>query len=485
MKFFMNRYTKKKTKIVATIGPASESEEVLEKMIKSGLNVARFNFSHGEYSWHKKIMARVKKVAKRLDVNVAIMADLQGPRIRVAVPENIDAGKNEKIRVCESGFCSENVIKKGKDKTIFLDKKNIIKKLKKGQEILIEDGLIKLQVIKNDKECYAKVVDGGVIKNHKGVNIPGADLDIDVITPKDKKDLKFILENEVDFIALSFVKNGDDIKRLRKIIRQKNKDNLKNPQIIAKIERREAIDNLDEIIEETDGIMVARGDLGIEMDQSKIIILQKEIISKSIKGVKPVIVATQMLNSMIENPRPTRAEIGDVTNAVIDHVDAVMLSGESANGKYPAESVATMKEIIERTEESVYDDIYNSLEYKIKSEYPIVVRSAYELAKSFDVEAICAISISGFTARLISHFRPEQQILIITNNQKTYNQLALCWGVDCYFLKKEKDLSKFIDKLVEKAKNDKKLKKDDKIVVIVGRSENGEKIRLIGVKKVK
>ena len=481
----MNRYTKKKTKIVATIGPASESEEVLEKMIKSGLNVARFNFSHGEYSWHKKIMARVKKVAKRLDVNVAIMADLQGPRIRVAVPENIDAGKNEKIRVCESGFCSENVIKKGKDKTIFLDKKNIIKKLKKGQEILIEDGLIKLQVIKNDKECYAKVVDGGVIKNHKGVNIPGADLDIDVITPKDKKDLKFILENEVDFIALSFVKNGDDIKRLRKIIRQKNKDNLKNPQIIAKIERREAIDNLDEIIEETDGIMVARGDLGIEMDQSKIIILQKEIISKSIKGVKPVIVATQMLNSMIENPRPTRAEIGDVTNAVIDHVDAVMLSGESANGKYPAESVATMKEIIERTEESVYDDIYNSLEYKIKSEYPIVVRSAYELAKSFDVEAICAISISGFTARLISHFRPEQQILIITNNQKTYNQLALCWGVDCYFLKKEKDLSKFIDKLVEKAKNDKKLKKDDKIVVIVGRSENGEKIRLIGVKKVK
>ena len=481
----MNRYTKKKTKIVATIGPASESEEVLEKMIKSGLNVARFNFSHGEYSWHKKIMTRVRKVAKRLDVNVAIMADLQGPRIRVAVPENIDAGKNEKIRVCESGFCSENVIKKGKDKTIFLDKKNIIKKLKKGQEILIEDGLIKLQVIKNDKECYAEVVDGGVIKNHKGVNIPGADLDIDVITPKDKKDLKFILENEVDFIALSFVKNGDDIKRLRKIIRQKNKDDLKNPQIIAKIERREAIDNLDEIIEETDGIMVARGDLGIEMDQSKIIILQKEIISKSIKGVKPVIVATQMLNSMIENPRPTRAEIGDVTNAVIDHVDAVMLSGESANGKYPAESVATMKEIIERTEESVYDDIYNSLEYKIKSEYPIVVRSAYELAKSFDVEAICAISISGFTARLISHFRPEQQILIITNNQKTYNQLALCWGVDCYFLKKEKDLSKFIDKLVEKAKNDKKLKKGDKIVVIVGRSENGEKIRLIGVKKVK
>ncbi len=479
----MNKYTKKRTKIVATIGPASESEANLTKMIKEGLNVARFNFSHGEYEWHEKIMKRVRKVSQELGVNVGILADLQGPRIRVVVADDLIIKRGDEVRVCESGFCSRKDMKNGKEKVIFLDKKNIIKKLKKGQEILIEDGLIKLKVVKNDKKCLAKVANGGTIKNRKGVNIPGADLDIDVITAKDKRDLDFILKNDVDFVALSFVKNGDDIKRLRSMIEKKAKGRC--PRIVAKIERREAIDNLDEIINETDAVMVARGDLGIEMDESKIIILQKEIISKSIKLVKPVIVATQMLDSMIENPRPTRAEISDVTNAVIDHADAVMLSGESANGKYPVESVSIMKKIIEKTEESAYDDIYEAIDYRIDSEYAVVVKSAYELAKSFDARAICAISISGFTARLISHFRPEQQILIITNSEKTYNQSALWWGVDCYLLKGQKKLETFIDKLVEKAKNDKKLKKDDKVIVIIGRSEKGEKIRLIGVKKIK
>jgi len=479
----MNKYTQKKTKIVATIGPASESETILTKMIKEGLNVARFNFSHGEHSWHKKVMARVRKVAKKLDVNVGILADLQGPRIRVVVERDLEIKKGKKIRICAKEFCSKKEVGKTTEETIFLDKKNIIGKLKKGQDILIEDGLIKLRVVENSKKCWAKVVDGGIIKNHKGVNIPGADLDIDVITDKDKKDLDFVLRNDVDFVALSFVKNGKDIEKLRSIIKKKIKNNY--PQIIAKIEREEAIDNLDEIIEASDGIMVARGDLGIEMDQSKVIILQKEIINKSIKCVKPVIVATQMLNSMIENPRPTRAEIGDVTNAVIDHVDAVMLSGESANGKYPVESVSIMKEIIERTEESAYDDIYEPLEYKIKTEYAIIIRSAYELAQSFDAKAICAISISGFTAKLISHFRPEQQTLVVTNNRKTFNQLSLLWGVDCYLLENNKNLKTFIDRLVKKVKNNKKLKKDDRIVVIIGRSSTGEKIRLVGVKKVK
>ncbi|HFC76672.1 MAG TPA: pyruvate kinase [Candidatus Moranbacteria bacterium] len=477
----MNKQKQKRTKIVATIGPASEGKKTLEKMINSGMNVARFNFSHGEYEWHGEVMKRVRKISQKFKTGVGILADLQGPRIRTLVTSDVSVKSGEKIEVCEKSnkYLSKN--KKG-DKVICIDKKNILNNLKKGQDILIEDGLIKLQVIKSGKTCQTKVIDGGVIKNHKGINIPGADLDIEIITRKDRKDLDFALKNDVDFVALSFVKNANDIKRLRKIIQRKKRGN--QPQIIAKIERQEAIDNLDEIIKEADAIMVARGDLGIEMDQSKVIILQKEIISKSIKCVKPVIVATQMLNSMIDNPRPTRAEIGDVTNAVIDHVDAVMLSGESATGKYPVESVSIMSKIIRRTEESIYDDIYKALEYKIKSEYVIVIKSAYELAKSFDAEAICMISISGFTAKLVSHFRPDQQILVITNNEKTFNQVALLWGVDCYFLKNKTKLSGFIDKLVKKAKKDKKLKKDDKIVVIIGRSPEGKKIRLVGVKKV-
>lgn len=478
----MNKYKQKRTKIVATIGPASESEEILKEMIQSGLNVVRFNFSHGEHKWHEQVMARVRKVSEKLNVNVGILADLQGPRIRVAVEKEIVIKSGDKIEIREI----DNKPKKDNSidaKIVYLDKKNILDGLKKGQDILIEDGLIKLRIIKNDKKsCQVKVIDGGIIKNHKGVNIPGANLNIDVITTKDKKDLDFALKNNVDFVALSFVKNAKDIKRLRKIIQKKKKSNY--PQIIAKIERQEAIDNLDEIIKETDAVMVARGDLGIEMDQSRVIILQKEIISKSMKCVKPVIVATQMLNSMIDNPRPTRAEVGDVTNAIIDHVDAVMLSGESATGKYPTESVSIMNKIIEKTEESIYDDIYKALEYKIKAEYAVVVKSAYELAKSFDAEAICTISISGFTAKLVSHFRPEQQILVATNNRKTFNQLSLLWGVDCYLFEKQKNLSVFIDKLVKKAKNDKKLKRDDKIIVIIGHSPAGKKMRLIGVKKI-
>ncbi len=477
----MNKITEKKTKIVATIGPASEKEEILREMIKKGLDVARFNFSHGEHNWHKKVMSRVRKVSKELKMPVAILADLQGPRIRTLVKSEVLLKKGDKVYVYEIG---QKIDKKNTDKKmIFLDKKNILKNLKKGQDILIEDGLIKIKIAKNGKICEARVIDGGVVKNHKGVNIPGADLNIEVITKKDKKDLEFALKNDVDFVAISFVKNGGDIKRLRKIIQRQKKEN--QPQIIAKIERKEAIDNLDEIIEETDAVMVARGDLGIEMDTSKVIILQKEIIDKSIKKVKPVIVATQMLNSMMDNPRPTRAEIGDVTNAVIDHVDAVMLSGESATGKYPLESVFIMSEIIKKTEESIYDDIRRALEYKIKSDYAIVVKSAYELAKSFNAKAICMISISGFTAKLVSHFRPDQQILVITNNKKTYNQSALLWGVDCYLTKKGDKLDIFIDDLVKRAKQDKKLKKDDKLVIIVGRSLDGEKMRLVGVKKVR
>jgi len=472
----------KKTKIVATIGPASESEKVLEKMMKAGMNVARLNFSHGEYEWHKMTIDRIRKVAKKNNFNVSILADLQGPRIRVNTKEEVIIKSGDEVLLYEVG----EIVKSKNEPFIFLDKKNIVGVLKNGQEILIEDGLIKLVVIENKgKYLKTKVVDGGIIKNHKGVNIPGADLDIEIITAKDKRDLYFSLENDVDFVAISFVKNGENIRSLRKLIAKKINDSAKQPKIISKIERKEAIDNLEDILKETDGVMVARGDLGIEMDESRVVILQKEIIAKSIRYMKPVIVATQMLDSMINNPRPTRAEVGDVSNAVIDHADAVMLSGESANGKYPVETVEIMSRIIEKTEESVYDDIHETLDCEMGScaEYVVIIRSAYELAKSFDAQALCAVSVSGFTAKLISHFRPTQKIIVATNNPKTFRQMALFWGVEGYLLK-DKKLENLIDKAVIEAKKEKKLKKGDRVVVVMGRVVDGEKMRLVGVKKV-
>lgn len=472
----------KKTKIVATIGPASESEKVLEKMMKAGMNVARLNFSHGAHEWHKMAIDRIRKVAQKNNLNVSILADLQGPRIRVNTKEEIKVKSGEEVNLYEIGEKVENEA----EKFVFLDKKNIVEVLKKGQEILIEDGLIKMIVSENKgKHLIAKVKDGGVIKNHKGVNIPGADLDIDIITAKDKKDLYFSLENDVDFVAISFVKNGENLRSLKKLIAKKIKDPAKQPKIISKIERKEAIDNLEDILKETDGVMVARGDLGIEMDESRVVILQKEIVAKSIRYMKPVIVATQMLESMINNPRPTRAEVGDVSNAVIDHADAVMLSGESANGKYPVEAVEIMSRIIEKTEESSYDDVHETLECEMDScgDYVVIIRSAYELARSFDAQAICSVSVSGFTAKLISHFRPTQKIIVATNNPKTWRQLSLFWGVDGYLFK-DKKLENLIDKAVVEAKKDKTLKKDDKVVVVMGRVVDGEKMRLVGVKKV-
>ena len=472
----------KKTKIVATIGPASESEKILEKMMKAGMNVARLNFSHGEYAWHKRVIERIRKVAKKNNLNVSILADLQGPRIRVSTKEEVVAKKGEELLLYEIGA----EVKSKNKPYIFLDKKRIVETLKKDQEILIEDGLMRLVVLQNKgNHLVTKVIDGGVIKNHKGVNIPGADLDIEIITAKDKKDLFFSLENDVDFVAISFVKNGENLRSLRKLIAKKIGDKNKQPKIISKIERKEAIDNLEDILMETDAVMVARGDLGIEMDASRVVILQKEIIDKSIYYLKPVIVATQMLDSMINNPRPTRAEVGDVSNAVIDHADAVMLSGESANGKYPVETVEIMTKIIEKTEESVYDDVHEVLECEKDScaEYVIIVKSAYEIAKSFDAQALCAVSVSGYTAKLISHFRPTQKIIVATNNPKTFRQLSLLWGVDGYLFK-DKKLEALIDKAVIEAKNDKKLKKNDRVVVVMGRVVDGERMRLVGVKKV-
>jgi pyruvate kinase len=473
----------KKTKIVATLGLVSDSKEVLKSLIENGMNVARLNFSHGSYEWHGKIIDLIRELSEELGVSVGILADLQGPRIRTLVESPVEIKKGETVLFSDVTY--QEKLPKENVKSIVLDVPNIIDDIEVGNEILIEDGIMKVVVKeKAGGILTTEVVDGGIVNNHKGVNIPDAKLKISPITEKDEKDLAFALSKDVDFVAMSFVSTGENIENLRTKIKTilGREDNL--PQIIAKIERKEAIRNLDDIIEHTDAVMVARGDLGIEIEGTRVAILQKEIIKKSLSAMKPVIVATQMLNSMIENPRPTRAEVSDVTNAVVDHADAVMLSGESASGKYPLESVRTMKDIIENTEASPFDDVKHLLNLNGDNDFKKVIKSAYELAKSSGAKAVVLGSSSGFTARLFSHFRPEQTMLVVTHNKKTANQLSLVWGVDAKLYDRGEVFREDIDWLIEDAKKQGVLASGDKIVLILGRTPDGEHIQLIGIKEV-
>ena len=472
-------YMKKNTKIVATIGPASNKKEILKKLVENGVNVIRLNCSHGKYEEYKQIINDVRDISKELDRPVGILADIQGPRIRTLVESPVEMKEGEKILIGKSDFKSND------QKYINLDYSGILKDVEVGNDILVEDGLMKIKIVdKKDNHLEGEVVDGGIIKNHKGVNIPDANLKIPVVTEKDEKDLDFMLEQEVDFIGLSFVSSKKDIEDLKVRMTGKlgRKENL--PQVVAKIERKKAIDNLDEIMEAADVVMVARGDLGIEIDPSKVAILQKEIIQKSLESHRPVIVATQMLNSMIENPRPTRAEVSDVSNAVIDHADAVMLSGESASGKYPVESVAMMKEIIINTEESPFDDVNDYKISGITSEELEIARTACELSKNSDVKAILAVSPTGFTARLISHFRPKKKLVVATNSKKTYNQLSVVWGAKAYLFESEKNINDMAEELIKTIKNDGTLGMGDKVVVVFGKSLEENNLSLIGIREV-
>ncbi|MEK7598671.1 MAG: pyruvate kinase, partial [Patescibacteria group bacterium] len=472
----------KQTKIVATLGPASESREILKKLIESGVNVVRLNFSHGEHNWHGKIIDTVRELSAELGIPVGIMADLQGPRIRTLVDKDVELEKGEFIRISDPTSFPNFQLNPNDpiSKIIFLDYPKIINDIEVGNEILIEDGLKKLKVTKKEKEFLeAEVINGGVIKNHKGINIPDANFHFGAVTEKDERDLEFVLSKEVDFVALSFVSNIQELEETREKMKKILKREKNIPQIIPKIERKEAIKNIDEIVAASDVVMVARGDLGIELPETEVAIHQKEIIGKCLAAGKPVIVATQMLDSMIENPIPTRAEVSDVSNAVIDHADAVMLSGESANGKYPVETVATMSEIIRNTEKSPYDDVTpDYLDKNILSDYASAINSAHELAKSSGAKAIVMFSESGLTARMMAHHRPEQMLLVATNNPKTYHQLTIVWGIETYLFQIIDGRGRAIDLALEKAKKEKRLATGDKVVVILGKVPDGKELAL-------
>lgn len=460
----------KHTKVVCTIGPSSKDMAVLERLIRVGMNVARLNFSHGSYKDHALLIKNIRQAAAKLGTEVAILQDLQGPRIRIGDlgEEGVKTKKGSLVAlVTEKKF---KTIKIKNYSIVPIQYKDLYKDVKKGTEILIEDGTIKLVVTKIEPEIIkCKVIVPGVIKTHKGINVPGTSLKVEVITPKDKRDLKFGIEQGVDFVALSFVKSDLDVIKLKKLIDKLEPTSKVKTKVIAKIERAEAIANFDKILAETDGIMVARGDLGIELPAQGVPVLQKEIINKCLISAKPVIVATQMLDSMIRNPQPTRAEVSDVANAVIDHTDAVMLSGETASGSYPVEACRMMSKIIERTEKSKYDDLKCSI-FDVLSKPEALGRSICQLAYDLKIRAIVIFSVNGSEARIIARHRIEKPIIVLTNNLKISRQLVLSWGITTKLIEKINKLEycKIANRFILEQKIG---QAGEPIIVVAGRSD--------------
>jgi len=475
----------KRTKIVCTIGPASDKKAVLKKLIQNGMNVARLNFSHNVHAYHLKAIKSIRALSKEMKQPIAIVQDLQGPRIRLGdLPEKgIQIKKGQDIILTTS---TKKSVKK-----ISVTYEKMHEDVEVGQRILLVDGLIELKVTKvSGNDIYCHVVTGGLLNSHKGINLPDTNVSIASILEKDEKDLFFGVKNGVDFVALSFVRSAKEVYDLKYLIKKyKQKLKIKNNaeiKVIVKIERREAVENIDEIIEATDAVMVARGDLGIELPPEDVPLIQKMIIDKCLDSAKPVIVATQMMESMIVNTRPTRAEVSDVANAVIDHTDAVMLSGETASGKYPSETVAMMSKIVQKTEKSTYDDLV--LKEKVKKIVPTseaISAVAKMLADNLDVELILAASLSGDSGRIVSRYRPEKPIFVATDSQKIQNQLSLSWGIMPFILPKCDYLEELIDHSIGYLKKHNYLKKEDKMIIIagepVGKSGN---VNLVEIKTI-
>ena len=474
----------KRTKIVATIGPASRDKDVLRQLIQSGVNVARLNFSHGTHEEHAEVIATIRELMAELKVAIAILGDLQGPRIRTIVAEPLTADKGDTIVVSDISYHTPGDFQADGDKTLLLDVPQIINDIASGDSILIEDGRIKLMVEEQAGDrLVTKVVDGGLIQKHKGVNIPDSDLHLPALTEKDERDLQFLLEQNVDYIALSFVGSADDVHHLRGRMQEITGTEEGLPKILVKIERKEAIKNLDEIIEATNAVMVARGDLGIEEEGARVTVLQKLIVKKSIEALKPVIVATHMLDSMIYNPRPTRAEISDVTNAVLDQADAVMLSGETAAGRYPIETVMTMRDIIQHAE-GVNIEHAPYIKKAADGRFTTLVKSASEMAREDNIKAIVLGSYSGYAARLVAHFRTNKPIYVGTNNSKTFTQLALVWGVTSY-CSTEDEISEVFKHMVGRCLETDRLSTGDDVIAVFGRGYHAtEQMRMVGVMTV-
>lgn len=452
----------RKTKIICTIGPASESEERLRELMLAGMNVARFNFSHGSHEEHKAKFDRVIKVSSELKLPVATLLDTKGPEIRL---KDIEGGKTELVSGQKFILTTEEIL--GNNEKVTITYKGLKDDINVGTTILIDDGLIEMVVDEiNETDIICSVVNGGPISNHKGVNIPGATLSMPYISDVDRSDIMFGCDMDFDFLAASFVRCKEDILEVRKIIEEHGS----HMKIIAKIENTQGIRNLDEILEAADGIMVARGDMGVEIPMEEVPIVQKQMIKKAEALGKHVITATQMLESMIKNPRPTRAEATDIANAIYDGTTAIMLSGESAAGLYPVEAVKTMAKIAERTEQDID---YNSRLRRRKDIDNIDTTTAIShatctTAMDLKAAAIITVTISGFTAGMIARYKPSCPIIACSVSPRTCRQLNLAWGVTPIWIARESTAEDLFDEAVHAAEKEGYIKKGDKVVLTAG-----------------
>ncbi|MTI81310.1 MAG: pyruvate kinase [Firmicutes bacterium] len=452
----------RRTKIVCTIGPASEELSILKEMIQAGMNVARMNFSHGNHDDHARRIELVRKAAAEIGKNIAIMLDTKGPEIRLGT-----FAEEPILLRAEDEFTLTTEEIQGDNSKVSVTYKDLPKDVSEGGTILVADGLIELKVTRvTETEVHCKVVNGGELKSRKGVNLPGVQVNLPALTEKDEKDILFGIEKEVDFIAASFIRSGDNVLSIRKIL----EDNDADIHIISKIENREAVDKFEEILEVSDGVMVARGDLGVEIPPEDVPIIQKYLIEKCNASGKPVITATQMLESMTHNPRPTRAEASDVANAIFDGTDAIMLSGESAAGKYPVEAVATMNRIALRSEESFpyCEHFKKHSNAKVKTVTDGISSAVCSVSDDLSASAILSATASGHTAKMISKYRPKCPIIAVTPMAKVLRKLALVWGVEPLLVRDITGTDEMIAETVEIALTAGMIKAGDLVVITAG-----------------
>lgn len=451
-----------RTKIVATIGPASSTRPVLEKLILAGMNVARLNFSHGTYEQHGEVIKVIRSLSRTMNKPIGILLDLQGPKIRTGTLKDghpVLLKKGRRIRIT-----TDNV--EGTAEMVSTTYANLKGDVKKGDKLLIDDGLIELRVLfKRKTVITCEVINGGLLKEHKGINLPGIKVSAPSLTDKDRRDLNFGIKVGVDYFALSFVRKAEDLRQIKRIIQRQGHQT----PVVAKIEKPEALDNLEDILEAADAIMVARGDLGVELNPEQVPCIQKKIIAAAIEANKPVITATQMLESMSTNPIPTRAEASDVANAIFDGTDAVMLSGETASGQYPVRSVKMMAKIAAQAENSEF------MKFNLRhAQDPTdlvphaVAQSAVSILNELSAKGIVVFSASGSTAKLISKKRPSKPVYAFTPSVRVYNRLSLIWGLTPLYIATIDNTNRLIQ-ASENILLDKKIAlKDDLIIIVVG-----------------
>ena len=454
----------KKTKIICTMGPNTENRETMKQLVLNGMDIARFNFSHGLHEEHLGKLEILKSVREELDLPVAALLDTKGPEIRTGT---LEGGKKVYLEEGQKYTLTTRLVT-GNSEIGHVNYSELADDLTVGSTVLIDDGLIELKVEKIDgMEIECKVINGGELGERKGVNIPGVKTNLPCLTDKDREDILFGIENGFDFIAASFVRTADAVTEIKKMIAEHNS----TIKVIAKIENEEGIENIDSIIEAADGIMIARGDMGVEIPPERVPHIQKMMIDKCSEACKPVITATQMLDSMIRNPRPTRAEVTDVANAVYDGTDVVMLSGETAMGKYPVEALKVMVKIVEETEH--YLDYNSFRQRKISKDNKrnvanVVCNAAVLAASTLNAKAIIAPSFSGFTTMMLSKWKPEALVIGTSPNKEIVRQMQMYWGIIPMYEKKEMTTESLIDSAVDMLKGKDILRTDDTAVVIAG-----------------